>query len=243
MLELPGQWRVKFRNWTWEYTLTADGRSTWRDPLNGMTGSGRWAKAPKVVFFTWANSKTKESWNLPVSNRMVGRIDASYGGGAAQVERMTGASPTPAPAEWSGDSSQWPEEKKLKSLDPQFRSKVVIVLAKLRDRAFKPKIVFAWRSVQVQEQLVRMGRSKVRFSFHNAQKPDGTPNAYAADVVDERWGWGPKAEANGFWHALGDEAKVLGLVWGGDWTTFKDVAHIQGRRNSELAAVKRESGL
>jgi peptidoglycan L-alanyl-D-glutamate endopeptidase CwlK len=83
----------------------------------------------------------------------------------------------------------------------------------------------------------------VRFSFHNAQRPDGTPNAYAADIVDERWGWEPAAEENGYWEALGEEARALGLVWGGDWRTFKDVAHIQGRQNSELAATKRESGL
>lgn len=160
---------------------------------------------------------------------------------------VSGPSAPPQPAHpsghWSGDSSRWPEAKKLESLNPQFRSKVVSVLAKLRGRGFQPKVFFGWRSVQVQQELVRLGRSTVRFSFHNAQRPDGTPNAYAADIVDQRWGWNPPAEANGFWQALGDEAKALGLVWGGDWTTFKDVAHIQGRQNRELAATKQESGL
>jgi hypothetical protein len=88
---------VKFRKWVWEYTLTADGRATWRDPLNGMTGSGRWGKAPKVIFFTWTGSRTKESWNLPVSNRMVGWIDGSYGIGAASVEKISGVAPGPVP--------------------------------------------------------------------------------------------------------------------------------------------------
>lgn len=94
--DLAGTWRVTFKQWTWEYTLTADGRATWRDPLNGKTGSGRWGSAPKVIFFTWTGSRTKESWNLPVSNRMAGWIDSSYGIGAAQVEKM-GASRPPAP--------------------------------------------------------------------------------------------------------------------------------------------------
>jgi peptidoglycan L-alanyl-D-glutamate endopeptidase CwlK len=144
---------------------------------------------------------------------------------------------------WSGDSAQWSQEKKLQSLNISFRTKAEQVLQTLRGRGFRPKIFYGWRSVAVQQELVKKGRSKVHFSFHNAQQPDGTPNAYAADVIDERWGWSADAESNGFWGALGEEAKKLGLVWGGDWTSFKDVAHIQGRQNSELAAAKRESGL
>lgn len=145
--------------------------------------------------------------------------------------------------QWGGDSARWTQEKKLQSLNPVFRVKVSGVVDALKNRGFQPKIFYGWRSVAVQQELVRKGRSKVKFSFHNAQKPDGTPNAYAADIIDQRWGWGPAANTNGFWDALGQEANKRGLVWGGDWTTFKDVAHIQGRQNSELATVKRESGL
>lgn len=145
--------------------------------------------------------------------------------------------------DWSGDSSKWPQEKKLRSLDPAFRPQVATVMDRLRQRGFEPKIFFAWRSVAVQRELVEQGRSRVRFSFHNAQQPDGTPNAYAVDIIDRRWGWGEQAEENGFWEALGEEAKTLGLYWGGDWTSFKDYAHIQALPNSELARIKRESGL
>ncbi|MGE5486988.1 MAG: M15 family metallopeptidase [bacterium] len=145
--------------------------------------------------------------------------------------------------DWSGDSSRWTEEKKLMSLHESFRPKVEAVLAALREQGFQPRIVYAWRGVEVQRKLVAEGKSKVRFSFHNAQKPDGTPASYAADIVDRRWGWTEAAERNGFWRALGEAARAQGLVWGGDWKSFPDVAHIQGRPNTELAAVKRESGL
>ncbi len=162
---------------------------------------------------------------------------------AGPTFRMLTAAP-PAPEEdWSGDSSQWPLEKKLLSLEPDFRGKVKVVLDTLTEKGFQPRIIYGWRSVAVQRQLVAEGRSKVRFSFHNAQNPDGTPNAYAADIVDRRWLWTPPAEKNGFWRALGDAAKANDLVWGGDWTGFPDLAHIQGRPNSELAMVKVESGL
>ncbi len=146
-------------------------------------------------------------------------------------------------SDWGGDSSRWSEEKKLASLDSRMRPKVEGVLAALREAGYKPKVFFAWRSVAVQQEIVAAGNSTVRFSFHNAQKRNGTPNAYAADIIDKRWAWGDEAEENGFWEALGTMAKARGLYWGGDWRSFKDWAHVQLHPNSMLTDVKRESGL
>ncbi|HEX8199220.1 MAG TPA: peptidoglycan-binding protein [Isosphaeraceae bacterium] len=173
-----------------------------------------------------------------------GRVDPG-GRTLGELNKATGSRTVPPEEnrEWTGDSSRWSQEKKLNSLNPQFREKVVLVLADLRKRGFQPSIFFGWRSVQVQLELVRKGNSTVKFSFHNAQKKDGTPNAYAADVIDTRWGWEAAAEKNGFWKALGESAKAVGLYWGGDWTSFKDWAHIQYYPNSSLSQVKRESGL
>jgi peptidoglycan L-alanyl-D-glutamate endopeptidase CwlK len=173
-----------------------------------------------------------------------GRVDP---GGRTLSELNKAARPrTKLPEEkleWTGDSSKWSQEKKLRSLNPAFAEKVVQVLAALKKRGFQPSIFFGWRSVQVQLELVKKGNSTVKFSFHNAQHKDGTPNAYAADVIDTRWGWSDGAERNGFWKALGEEARAVGLYWGGDWTSFKDWAHIQYYPNSSLGQVKHESGL
>lgn len=144
-----------------------------------------------------------------------------------------------APASWDGDSSSWPQERKLASLHPRFRPRVSAVIARLRADRFRPVIVYGWRSVAVQERLFRAGTSKVRFSFHNAQTPDGLPAAWAVDLVDDRWYW-REPDAHVFFRALGRAAKAEGLIWGGDWK-FRDWAHVQGRRNAELAAVRRES--
>jgi len=174
-----------------------------------------------------------------------GRIDPG-GGSWRRLSGSGGASQTTNSStltEWSGDSSKWSQEKKLLSLYPPMRPKIEAVLQGMRDRGFQPKIFFAWRSVAVQLEIYRAGNTKVKFSFHNAQKPDGTPNAYAVDIVDQRWAWGDAAEANGFWKALGAEGKQQGLYWGGDWRSFKDVAHLQWFDNDKLAQVKRESGL
>jgi peptidoglycan L-alanyl-D-glutamate endopeptidase CwlK len=147
------------------------------------------------------------------------------------------------PAAWLGDSAQWPQEKKLQSMNPQLAIKVRGVLDALGRRGFQPKVFYGWRSVDVQARLYAEGKSKVRFSFHNAQKTDGTPYAYAADIIDSRYAWTQQAESSGFWTALGEEAKRQGLVWGGDWASFRDWAHVQLVANGELARVKQESGL
>jgi hypothetical protein len=149
----------------------------------------------------------------------------------------------PATGDWTGDSAHWPEQKKLLSMHSELAQKVRSLMNELRGRGFQPRIHYGWRSAQVQAQLLAAGRSKLKFSFHNAQRPDGTPNAYAADIIDARYGWSKEAEAGGFWQALGEEARKQGLVWGGDWVTFRDVAHVQLLANSELTRVKRESGL
>ncbi len=160
-----------------------------------------------------------------------GRIDP----GGATLARLRAA-----PARWA-DSNDWPQPRKLASLHPQFRRQVVTLIDRLRDDGFRPVVVYGWRSVAVQDRLFRAGTSTVRFSFHNAQTPDGLPAAWAADLVDERWYW-REPDAHVFFRALGKAAKAQGLVWGGDWKS-PDWAHVQGRRNAELAAVRRESGV
>ncbi|MCD0458640.1 M15 family metallopeptidase [Roseiconus lacunae] len=156
-----------------------------------------------------------------------------------RVELRNGSKST----EWSGDSSKWPESRKIRSLDPKLRPKIQRVLAALKKRGFRPKVFFGWRSVAVQLELYKKGNTTVKFSFHNAQKKDGTPNSYAADIIDSRWAWTTAAEKNGFWEALGEEAKKEGLYWGGDWKSFKDWAHVQLHPNSMLGVVKKQSGL
>ncbi len=165
-----------------------------------------------------------------------GRVDP----GGRTLKKLNAAAPG-MQKDWSGDSSKWSEEKKLSSLDKRMRPKVVRVLDALKTEGFKPKIFFAWRSVAVQQELVAKGNSKVRFSFHNAQRKNGVPNAYAVDIIDRRWAWGKKAEQNGFWQALGKAGKAEGLYWGGDWRSFKDWAHLQFYPNSKLSEVKKES--
>jgi len=141
------------------------------------------------------------------------------------------------------NSAQWTQDKKLASMNPHFRHKVIVLLQKLKSRGFQPTVVYGWRSVALQQKLLRQGVTKVRFSFHNAQTPDGRPNSFAADIVDRRYAWSEKKETHEYWKAQGEEAKRIGLFWGGDWKKPWDPAHVQYYPNSYLSAVKKASGL
>jgi peptidoglycan hydrolase-like protein with peptidoglycan-binding domain len=147
--------------------------------------------------------------------------------------------------EWEGDSSQWPLDKKLSSLHADLRLKVEAILDALRKRDFMPKIFYGWRSLEAQLEIYNKGNSKLKdFSLHNALKPNGTPQSYAADIIDQRYAWTSLAEKNGFWTALGEEAKKQQLYWGGDWKNPYDPAHVQlvPPTKAELRRIKKESG-
>lgn len=134
-------------------------------------------------------------------------------------------------------------DEKLRGMHRALRPKVSAVLEGLSRRGFQPKVHVAWRSAAVQLELFRKGVTKVKFGFHNAQFPDGTPNAHAADIVDARYGWSNQAKITGFWLALGEEAHAQNLYWGGDWKTLRDWAHVQLVPSAMLARVRKESGL
>jgi len=171
-----------------------------------------------------------------------GRIDP---GGRTWKKLLESAAPAAGDplSGWAGDCSQWTQQKKLRSLEPVFRAKIEQVILDLKNRKLQPSIVFGWRSVETQRKLFSEKKTTVLFSFHNAQFRDGTPNALAADIIDRRWAWTEAAHVNGFWNALGAAGKEQGLVWGGDWKAFPDIAHLQGRPNRALAKVRIESGL
>ena len=150
--------------------------------------------------------------------------------------------PATSGSNWSGDSARWTQQKKILSMQPTLRPLVQGVIDGLAKRGFQPSIFFGWRSVAVQLEIYKKHHTKVKFSFHNAQMKDGTPNAYAADIIDKRWAWSAAAAKHGFWKALGEEAKKQGLYWGGDWKK-PDWAHVQLVPNSQLKKKKKESGL
>lgn len=122
---------------------------------------------------------------------------------------------------------------------PAFQCRLDMILGELRSLGCRPKIdPHAFRTSEEEARLVKQGNSKTLKSWHvvstHALLPHGKTMVdvvygNAADIVDERYGWGGPAANRQFqfWGDLGRIAKKHGCRWGGDWKRFKDVAHIE----------------
>lgn len=127
-------------------------------------------------------------------------------------------------------------ERRLTQVHPVLADKVRAILADLEGHGWQPIVKEGYRTAAQQAQKVRDGFSKVHFSYHMAMR-DGRPCALACDITDARYGW-EIGQEHPFWRDLGSSARAHGCVWGGDWTHFKDVAHVQLLSNDKLAEVK-----
>ena len=79
------------------------------------------------------------------------------------------------------------------------------------------RYVSEYRSLEKQEHLLRLGRSKLPLSLHNF--------GFALDVGIYR---GRKYLRRGtVYSQMGEKAKEIGLYWGGDFKGFPDPGHIQ----------------
>ncbi len=114
--------------------------------------------------------------------------------------------------------------KNFEGLDPAFSQKVKQILVQLTEKGWKPRVASGLRTVEQQQEKINQGRSSL-----NDPRSSKHVQGLAADIIDSRYGWGDKA-ANlnfQFWNDLGEAARAAGLTWGGDWKSFKDVAHVE----------------
>jgi len=109
----------------------------------------------------------------------------------------------------------------VSGLDQKFAPKVIDVLTELTEQGWQPRVAEGRRTAEQQREKVRTGRSKTMNSAHL--------RGFGADIIDSRYGWGGQASDLNFqfWKDLGKAAKKQGLIWGGDWKSFPDVAHIE----------------
>jgi D-alanyl-D-alanine carboxypeptidase-like protein len=105
-------------------------------------------------------------------------------------------------------------DKTYEQLVPSFRERTDILLKRMVARGFEPVVIDAVRTVEE--------------AAKNAAKGSGIIDSMhcwnvAVDVIEQGNGWAnPK-----FFKALGEEAKKLGLTWGGSWTRKPDRPHVQ----------------
>lgn len=96
-------------------------------------------------------------------------------------------------------------------------------------------ITCTYRSPEEQDALYAQGRTvpgkrvtntRGGQSKHNAQI-DGRPAARAFDFVPVRAGKAVWSDKDPAWAKAGAVARSLGLAWGGDWTRFRDMPHVE----------------
>lgn len=132
------------------------------------------------------------------------------------------------------------DTRNLDGLDPMFVEKVKQVLAVLAEKGWQPRVASGLRSIEQQQEKIDQGTSSLK-APQNSKHVQGL----AADIIDSRYGWEGKASDLNFqfWNDLGQAAKEVGLVWGGDWKSFKDVAHVEAQASTtgSSAAVYRHA--
>ena len=120
------------------------------------------------------------------------------------------------------------------------RTPIKNVLKAVIAKGWKAKIHYAHRTIAEQRVILAKGNSTIPFSFHNAYK-DGKAAALAVDIIDKRKGYAWQIPtSHQYWQDLGAACKAEGLEWGGDWTSFKDVAHCQ-TPNMTVAQARAQS--
>jgi hypothetical protein len=97
---------------------------------------------------------------------------------------------------------------------PAFRHRLSLVIARLQMLGERPRIQQAWRSPAEQMEAFTTGHSKLKWGFHNATALDGTPEALAADVLDDDH---PLNPSRAYLFALARESRAVGLTTGIDW--------------------------
>ncbi len=123
--------------------------------------------------------------------------------------------------------------RRIKKEYPDFGSKVESIISELKKYArdkYKGEwtvYIFEWKRKPTTQFLYYLNRvaNIPAFGFHTV--------GLAVDIVPfnnihKRWSWDLKNNAvNDLFNKLGELARKHGLVWGGDWKTFKDYPHIQ----------------
>ena len=95
-----------------------------------------------------------------------------------------------------------------------FQVPLLAVLGDLEALGYRPRIQACWRSPADQAAAKASGHSKLAWGYHNATGLDGSPEALAADVLDDDHPLDPSRD---FLFALARSARQRGLETGIDW--------------------------
>lgn len=122
-------------------------------------------------------------------------------------------------------------------LDGDFRQRLLVVFKLMREQhGYELLLLEGFRTAQRQAQLAAMGprvtRAGAGQSYHQAGL--AADLAFLRDgriVISERDAWAARG-----YELYGDVARSVGLTWGGDWKSLRDLGHVELQRPGALAA-------
>lgn len=114
-------------------------------------------------------------------------------------------------------------------LSPAMQKYAFDFMKACKDEKLDIVIICTDRNEADQEAAFASGHSKAHFgqSAHNSVLANGNPASEAFDIGVIRNGKYIGDDADGSYSAAGAIGKSLGLVWAGDWKSFKELAHFQ----------------
>ena len=118
--------------------------------------------------------------------------------------------------------------KDLDLLHPTLKRKTLNMIAEAKKHNIDLRVISGFRSMKDQDLLYSIGRGEdyKKNVVTNARAGKSYHNYGAAvDVVEYKNGFPNWSTKN--WQLIGKIGKTQGLVWGGDWKTFKDKPHFQ----------------
>ena len=119
-------------------------------------------------------------------------------------------------------------EKRLAQVNPELARRVRTLVSKLAGQGYKLEVTQGLRTVEEQNALYAQGRTRRGvpvtdarggYSYHNY----GLAVDFALVMPNGKLGW---PEPHPVWAAIGREAALHGLEWGGSWRK-PDLPHVQ----------------
>ena len=119
-------------------------------------------------------------------------------------------------------------EQRLSKVHPELARRVQLLIAAMLVRGHVVEVVQGLRTFAEQEALYAQGRTKPGPRVTNARGGQSNHNyGLACDLCPFVAGKPDWNAAAAVWIALGEEARRVGLEWGGDWKRFQDRPHVQ----------------
>ena len=126
---------------------------------------------------------------------------------------------------------------KKDGLDPEFKAISEIFEQRLQESGIRVKLTCGYRSIEEQNRLYSLGRTRPGKKVTNARGGYSWHNfGLAADyafIIGGQLTW------NGPWNIFGRIARECGLEWGGDWKKFLDRPHVQWRKGKTLSQMRK----